>query len=146
MWDSRRGGGDTTGVNSVRRSDTTRMETSLMERPGRETTTTHKSYHNCYTLLCTGGHSCNAHACAQVLPMLTEGLTATAAREPLESGENLRNGTTRNFRYLKPSFTFLLLEESQLLTVLWEHSTCDTHPSTDTAHVQLGINRCLQML
>lgn len=43
------------------------------------------------------------------------GLTATAAYVPSEPGENLRNGTTRNFRYLKPSFTFFLVKEFKLL-------------------------------
>lgn len=42
-------------------------------------------------------------------------LTATAPYAPSVLRGNLRNGTVRNFRYLKQSFTFLLVKEFKLL-------------------------------
>lgn len=42
-------------------------------------------------------------------------LTATAPCVPSVLRGNLRNGTMRNFRYLKQSFTFLLVKEFKLL-------------------------------
>lgn len=42
-------------------------------------------------------------------------LTATAPFAPSVLRGNLRNGTVRNFRYLKQFFTFLLVQEFKLL-------------------------------
>lgn len=42
-------------------------------------------------------------------------LTATALYAPSVLRGNLRNGTVRNFRYLKQSFTFLLVKGFKLL-------------------------------
>lgn len=48
-------------------------------------------------------------------------LTATAPYAPSVLRGNLRNGTVRNFRYLKQSFTFLLVKEFKPL--LFREST-----------------------
>lgn len=106
-----------------RRSNTERRNTrSPMECPRKhKTNTQHKwlqllgiiiflhgqKFLGC-TQACTGTHICTHKWTFQGM------LTATAPYAPSMLRGNLRNGTVRNFRYLKQSFTFLLVKEFKL--------------------------------
>ena len=70
---------------------------------------------NCQALsaLCMARYSYDAHKHADSHKRTIRGmLTATV---PAVLRGNLKNGTVRNFRYLKQSFTFLLVKELKLL-------------------------------
>lgn len=145
MWDTRKGGGEggrhhrsevceeewhnkdedeSGGTSRTRNDDTTQATT------------------NCCTSLslCMGGHVCNAHACTQVVHMHgSRRADSDCCLLSLWSRERIWGmGPHKEFQTSKAIFHF----PPQLSTVLWEHSTCDTHPSPDTARAQRWINRC----
>ena len=126
---------DTMGVKTVRRSDTERRETrNWVECPRKHETTTQ---HNWLQLLhiiilfawpeIPAMHiSMHRHINAQIYThkwTIQGMLTATAPYAPSVLRGNLRNGTMRNFRYLKQSFTFLLVKGFKLLLFSETHSS-----------------------
>lgn len=103
------------GVKAVRRSDTERRKTkSWVECPRKnETTTQHKWLQLLGIIILLHGQKflhAQAHTCTHKWTIQGM-LTPTVSYVPSVLRGNLRNGTVRNFRYLKQYFTFLLVKE-----------------------------------